>query len=233
MEQNLQMEKEFLNNVSKALRRKETLAKASNRKNDEVGPPAFWKEQEKFKDKSLDLFKTNLEALTGRVAFVKNKEDVQAKLREWISELDAGSIICWDHPQLKEIANTDSLAINIAYWNNQKSEDELRKIAAKADIGLTWAEYGIAYTGTIALFSGPRQGRSVSLLPPTHIAVLRKEQIVPTMSTVVKKLKEIKGVEKMPSSINFITGPSRSADIEMDLSIGVHGPYRVWVIVMD
>jgi len=97
-------------------------------------------------------------------------------------------------------------------------------------VGLTWADYGVAYTGTLALYAQPHQGRTVSLLPDTHIAILNSSQIVPTMSTVIDK---IKSLEAMPSTINFISGPSRSADIEMDLSIGVHGPYRIRVIVVD
>ncbi|MFZ5944922.1 MAG: LutC/YkgG family protein [Bacillota bacterium] len=227
------IEKNFIDHIANALGRKETLSKTPNRMKDEVGPPVFWSEQEKLHGKGLELFKSNLEALTGRAEVVKTKEEVWSKLREWLDELKASAIICWDHKELLELTQVEKMGVAVKLWNTDSSSSDLIEFAAEADVGLTWADYAIAYTGSIVVFSGPKQGRTVSLLPPTHIAVLRKEMIVPTMGTVIRKIKELSGTEQMPSSINFITGPSRSADIEMDLSIGVHGPYRVWVIVLD
>ncbi|MFZ7101989.1 MAG: LutC/YkgG family protein [Peptococcaceae bacterium] len=233
MEHNQVMERKFFADIAASLGRREPLTQAPDRKLEEVGPPVFWREQDKLKDKSLELFKVNLEALTGRVEIVKNKTDAQQRLREWVAELKAGSLIAWDHPELKELVNPQEPGLNIKFWNKESSRQDLIKFAAQADIGLTWADYAIAYTGSLVVFSGENQGRSVSLLPPTHIAVLKRAQIVPTMSTVLKKVKEKYDSGLIPASFNMITGPSRSADIEMDLSIGVHGPYRVWVIVMD
>lgn len=221
-------EQEFIINVAQALGRNKPLTKAPQRKG--LGPPAFWLEKNKYQDEKVELFKNNLEALTGRFVLVKNAEGVQNQLKEWLMELDAKEIICWDHPELKKAAQPEKLGVTVHYWNKNLSREQLKKIANTAKVGLTWADYGVAYTGTVALFAQPHQGRSVSLLPDTHIAVLKSSQIVPTMSSVIQK---IQSLNEMPSCINFITGPSRSADIEMDLSIGVHGPYRIWVIVID
>jgi L-lactate dehydrogenase complex protein LldG len=206
-------EQEFIINVAQALGRNKPLTKAPQRKG--LGPPAFWLEKNKYQDEKVELFKNNLEALTGRFVLVKNAEGVQNQLKEWLMELDAKEIICWDHPELKKAAQPEKLGVTVHYWNKNLSREQLKKIAN---------------TGTVALFAQPHQGRSVSLLPDTHIAVLKSSQIVPTMSSVIQK---IQSLNEMPSCINFITGPSRSADIEMDLSIGVHGPYRIWVIVID
>ena len=62
---------------------------------------------------------------------------------------------------------------------------------------------------------------------------MRAGNIVPTMSTVMRHLIDRRGQGSLPSAVDFITGPSRTSDIEMDLSIGVHGPFRVWAIVID
>jgi L-lactate dehydrogenase complex protein LldG len=66
-----------------------------------------------------------------------------------------------------------------------------------------------------------------------HIAIFKKENLVPTMSTVMTDIMERRGTNNIPAAVDFITGPSRTSDIEMDLSIGVHGPVKVWTIVLD
>jgi len=102
--------------------------------------------------------------------------------------------------------------------------------------GITGADFAIAETGTLVLGSsrpgvagGPGRGRTVALLPPIHIAVVRKEQFVYTPAHVFQRLRQL-GV--MPSQVIFASGPSRSADIENDLSIGVHGPCQAHVIII-
>ncbi|MGI6227026.1 MAG: LutC/YkgG family protein [Peptococcales bacterium] len=224
-------EQEFLTTIAQALGRDKPLTKAPERK--DLGPPAFWREQNKYEDKKIEIFKNNLEALTGRFVLLKTAQEVQEQLKNWLMELNADEILCWDHPELKKIAQPENLDAKIHYWHKDASREELIKIGNKAKVGLTWADFGVAYTGTLALYALPNQGRSVSLLPEVHIAILNRSQIVPTMSTVCQEIKKRHGTNTMPSCINFITGPSRSADIEMDLSIGVHGPYKVWVIIVD
>lgn len=219
----------FLTHVAKCLGRSKPLTEAPTRT--EVGPPTFWKEQKHYYDKTLELFKNNLEALTGRVVVAESAHQVQTQIQEWLHELGAKSIMCWDHERLTEIANPEALGVKVHYWNDEKDRDTLKDIVSKVDVGLTWADYAIGYTGTLALLPGPKQGRSVSVLPPTHIAVFTRSQLVPTMSYVVRDLLAKK--DNFPSAINFITGPSRTSDIEMDLSIGVHGPFRIWVIILD
>lgn len=235
MKENSLVEKskdEFLRNVANCLGRTEPLK--TQPKRNEIGPPTFWKEQEYEDKKTLELFIANIEALSGRVHIAKDKKDAQNKLYDWVNELGAKLIICWDHPELASIVDADILGVHIQTWNNNKDTNTLIEIASKADIGITWADYGIGYTGTMALFSGPKQGRSVSLLPPNHIAIFKRSNLVPTMSKVIEKFNdEDTGIKKLPSSISFITGPSRTSDIEMDLSIGVHGPYKTWVIIIE
>ncbi|MDF2569706.1 MAG: lutC 1 [Sporomusa sp.] len=221
----------FLQTVAKALGRDKVLTKSPNR--DEVGPPTFWREQ-KFENKQpLELFKANLEALTGKVALVRDGIEATNQIKLWLKVLNAKSAILWDHPQIHKYIDPSLLGVKTIFWNNEKSRRDLIDIAEQADVGITWVDYAIGYTGTVALFNGPTTGRSVSLLPPTHIAVMKESDIVPTMSTVMRQLVERRGQGNLPSSVDFITGPSRTSDIEMDLSIGVHGPFRIWTVVIE
>lgn len=224
-------EQAFLHNVAKALGRDKPLTEAPKR--DEVGPPSFWKEQKFEANQPLEMFKNNLETLSGRVYIAQDAHEVSHQINLWLKELDAKKIIMWDHPKLKETVHFEDSGLEVSYWSPARDRDTLVRSAEQADVGITWADYAIGYTGTLALFASPTQGRSVSLLPPTHIAVFERSNLVPTMSTVVRDLIERKGPNELPSAVNFITGPSRTSDIEMDLSIGVHGPYRVWTIVID
>jgi len=96
------------------------------------------------------------------------------------------------------------------------------------DVGISTAQAGIAETGTLVLDSTYERHRLVSLVPPVHIAIINASSIVETLSDALTLLQ--KGKEISPA-ITFITGPSRTADIELTLAIGVHGPQELFVIV--
>lgn len=96
------------------------------------------------------------------------------------------------------------------------------------DVGISSAQAAIAETGTLVLDSACERHRLVSLVPPVHIAIINASTIVETLSdalTLIQKDKEIS------PAVTFITGPSRTADIELTLTIGVHGPQELYVIV--
>lgn len=224
-------EQGFLSHIANVLGREKPLTTAPKR--DEVGPPVFWKEQKFDINQPLEFFKTNLENLTGKVYIAKDAEDASQQIRVWLEELQAKKVIMWDHEELKNVVNLENTNIKLDYWSPDRSQNELITAAEQADVGITWVDYAIGYTGTLALFSSPTQGRSVSLLPTNHIAVFRKDNLVPTMSTVMKILMERRSTQEVPAAIDFITGPSRTSDIEMDLSIGVHGPVKVWAIIIE
>jgi L-lactate dehydrogenase complex protein LldG len=97
-------------------------------------------------------------------------------------------------------------------------------------VGITGVFCALAENGTLMLLSGENNHATTSLLPETHIAVVPASRIVRTMEDGWDLLRSEHG--DMPRQVNFISGPSRTADIEMTLVLGAHGPFRVHVIVV-
>jgi L-lactate dehydrogenase complex protein LldG len=102
---------------------------------------------------------------------------------------------------------------------------------ARADdlVGVTGAFCAISETGTLMLLSGKDTPAAVSLLPETHIAIVDVHRIVPGMEEAWDLMKAERS--SPPRAVNFVSGPSRTADIEQTIVIGAHGPYRVHVVL--
>lgn len=98
------------------------------------------------------------------------------------------------------------------------------------DVGITRAQAAIAETGTLVLDSSVERNRLVSLVPPVHIAILEASRIYATLAETLAMLQS--GDEVSPA-ITFITGPSRTADIELTLTVGVHGPQQLYVFIIE
>ena len=96
------------------------------------------------------------------------------------------------------------------------------------DVGISNAQAGIAETGTLVLDSAYERHRLVSLVPPVHIAIVNASSIVETLAEALALLRKDREISP---AVTFITGPSRTADIELTLAIGVHGPQQLYVIV--
>jgi L-lactate dehydrogenase complex protein LldG len=105
---------------------------------------------------------------------------------------------------------------------------------AGADVGLTGADLAVAETGSLVLASGVGKARGVSLLPACHVALLGPDQLVGTLEDagVVLEAWQATGAAA-GANIVFVTGPSRTADIELTLTRGVHGPREVHVVCVD
>jgi L-lactate dehydrogenase complex protein LldG len=112
---------------------------------------------------------------------------------------------------------------------------ELRERLARADLGLSGVDYVIAETGTLVLMARAGQMRGVSLLPPVHVAVARTSQVIATLADYLL-LAQAAGVDPqqyLTSCVSFVTGPSRTGDIELKLTVGVHGPGELHLLVLD
>jgi L-lactate dehydrogenase complex protein LldG len=115
----------------------------------------------------------------------------------------------------------------VPFQDPERAED-LGAIA-ELSVGLTGAHAAIAESGSLVLASGPGRGRLASLLTPLHIAILRRDRIVRTLEDFFAQRPD---VPTLGSNCVIITGPSRTADIEMTLSRGVHGPREIHVIIV-
>ncbi|MBL8755761.1 MAG: LUD domain-containing protein, partial [Planctomycetes bacterium] len=101
-----------------------------------------------------------------------------------------------------------------------------------ADAGVTFAQHGIAETGTLVLTSAHEQNRLASLLPALHVAVLPGSRLCGTLADAFAALQGVDG-SPIARTITFVTGPSRTADIELTLVVGVHGPKTLHVVLVD
>lgn len=121
---------------------------------------------------------------------------------------------------------------NLASYDWRAAGLDIQARAARGDdmVGITGAFLGIAETGTLMLLSGSQTPATVSLLPETHIAVIENQRIVATMEDAWDRLRLEQ--RELPRAVNFISGPSRTADIEQTVTLGAHGPYRVLIILV-
>jgi L-lactate utilization protein LutC len=99
-------------------------------------------------------------------------------------------------------------------------------------VGVTSAQWAIAETGTLVLDSDAERHRLASLVPPVHIALVPADRVRPTIGSVLRELAG-RGPDRLARCVTFITGPSRTSDIELTLAIGVHGPGELHVLVIE
>ena len=118
-------------------------------------------------------------------------------------------------------------------WASHKALS-LRQGRAEASdqVAVTGAFAGIAETGTLVTASGPDHPVTLNLLPDTHIVVLRESDIVGGYEDVWVRLRVRYGKGGMPRTVNTITGPSRTGDIEQTIELGAHGPRRMHILVV-
>ncbi len=126
-----------------------------------------------------------------------------------------------------------------AIYDGPDSREGVRRRLADSSMGITGADYAIAETGSVIVL--PRQGlsRLVSVVPPVHVAIVRPQDIIGTLDDLfaLRRLESYRngerGASDMGSYLNFITGPSRTADIEQTIVVGVHGPGEVHMVLLD
>ena len=118
-------------------------------------------------------------------------------------------------------------------WASQKMLSIRRGRGEGSDqVSVTGAFAGIAETGTVVMASGPDHPVSLNLLPDTHVVVLREADVVAGYEDVWGRLRERYGKNLMPRTVNTITGPSRTGDIEQAMELGAHGPRRMHILVV-
>jgi L-lactate dehydrogenase complex protein LldG len=148
-------------------------------------------------------------------------ESTPADVRTRVTTLAAGlRVLSWDREHLPY--DVGALTTDAIRGGASREEQAL------ADVGITGCDRAIAETGSLALITRPGRSRAVSLLPPFHIAVLSRLHFCYTMAEFFEDCRHELAAA---SSCTFITGPSRTADIELTLTLGIHGPGRVAVVI--
>lgn len=185
-------------------------------------------------DDLVNEFDRQLTAVGGHFYFVKDTAETHLQLREIIHHLRQKGItlhqaVISSHPILNELA-LDNLLHHLELNTATLPSASFR--VQDADVGLTGVEYAIASSGTIVMAASPQHPRSASLLPPVHIAIVRQNQLLPDLAALSEQLKR-DFPERPSSGLALITGPSRTADIEQTLSIGVHGPGELHILMID
>ena len=118
--------------------------------------------------------------------------------------------------------------------DEQNTQQQLRQQIIGSGLGITGVDYAVAETGSVVVVPGPGLSRLVSLVPPVHIAVVRAQDVVESLDDVflLRRLEYYRNGGDMGSYLNFITGPSRTADIEQTIVVGVHGPKEVHMVLL-
>ena len=160
--------------------------------------------------------------------------DLPTILQYVIKEFGGGRIILPKDHRFMEYGLSETMGDHhVDVWDFTLGRENI-KLAERANIGITFSEITLAESATVILFSDLNKGRTVCMLPKTYISIIPLSSIVPRMTQAAQLIREkVKSGEILPSCINFITGPSNSADIEMDLVVGVHGPVRAAYIIVE
>ncbi|WP_042462381.1 LutC/YkgG family protein [Neobacillus dielmonensis] len=169
-----------------------------------------------------------------------DKDQLSSLLDEVVSGYGGGPIVTWKDkrfadwgldPLMKQ--EWPEKEMDVYEWDYTRGSENIAK-AEQANVGITISEITLAESGTVVLFSDENKGRTVSFLPTTYIALIPKSSIVPRMTQAAQKMRQIhEETGHVASCINFITGPSNSADIELNLVVGVHGPVKATYIVIN
>ena len=237
---NEQNKKAFLHNVSLALGR--------NAIPDYVEPidlsngPQNHMMQNMGSDELLEVFTKECDRLGTKYRFA-NPENLKDVLLEVIKDYGGGKVI---YPEVEEmerygiyeafdVAGKASDDTTFIMWDASKGREYNIDNAQDANIGVTFPLAGIAETATVLQQCSRGSGRSIGLLPLTHIAIIKRDTIYPrmtqTMALLRQKYKE--NNETFPSNLVHISGPSNTADIELVRVVGVHGPINVTYIILE
>ncbi len=191
-----------------------------------------------------ERFAKELEALGGQGHRAADAGEAAALIATLAAGRGAKKIVTWDLAPLGFGSVADALrgrGLEVVNASPPRAQAEdpavrarIRAALVEADLGITGADYAVAETASLLLFSGEGRSRLVSLLPRFHVALIRKEDLVPAMRDMqaILEVEHREGRAVDASCLNFITGPSRSADIEFVLARGVHGPGEVHVILI-
>ncbi|HML24909.1 MAG TPA: lactate utilization protein [Aggregatilinea sp.] len=205
--------------------RDEIMARVAAQRRDAT-PPPVWRSRRHFED-LRDRFEESLRKVKGETIRAGSLDEALAALDSTLADLGAQSVV----------VNGDSLLAGMDWagrWPERtlhvagQSDGDLRAFCASADVGVSSADAALAETGSIIVTSGPGRSRLATLLPPVHVALVPASRLTTDLFTFTAARS---GAQ--PAMMTIISGPSKTADIEQTMAIGMHGPKRFIVILFD
>jgi L-lactate dehydrogenase complex protein LldG len=217
-----------------------------------VPDPTSSKSADDRNDTVINIFQQALEAVSGHCSIVHTHEEAARAIQQIVERKASGPpamLRTLTQPlpkgEEREVVGSDSRPRRVAVSDSSLVKRILGLLKTEAvfleapnqselfdcDMGITTAQWAIAETGTLVLESEHERHRLTSLVPPVHVAIIQASGIRRTMSEILELIKNPEvGLSR---TVTFITGPSRTSDIELTLAIGVHGPGELHVIVID
>lgn len=174
----------------------------------------------------IEHFTAILTRVGGRVDRVADLAAASRRIGELLAHAGVQRLLASDAPELRSVLQ--ALPADVRVLPLDAARDE--SLAAGA--GITCAQWGIAETGTLVLASAAERHRLASLLPALHIVVLPVSRLLGSLGEAFARLRAPDGAP-VSRTITFVTGPSRTADIELTLVVGVHGPKELHVLLVD
>lgn len=244
---------DFLSRVSGALGRESVPARPSSPPPDAVGAPGELADRAarvrelmaRNADSLFDTLAISASAAGWNVARVPDDRAAGDYALEAARNLEARSGVFSLDPSVRAALSADDfaaagidltpIALDRAAADpsdRQRERDRLRSVMATADFGITGADYAIAETGTCVIIPKTGVSRLASLLPPVHIALIRRGQTLPSLDELFTLRRAAFAADSLGSYMNLITGPSRTADIEYKIVTGVHGPGEVHMVLI-
>ena len=247
-------EHEFITNIQKALGRPSGSVLPDQSVLTQAPPPdlehrlsLYCSRNRQDQTKLLDLFMEQAALVNMKVIPVETGFLAGSAVRELIlkTEPEWGiekSVIAWQDPLIEQLGLKEQLASdNVALFITQSSpapgleeREEKRRHLLESYIGITTADFCVAESATLVMRSGPGRPRAVSLVPSVHVAVIKMDQIIQSLSELYFRLKfDPKEKEQgLTNCMTFISGPSKTADIELVMVHGAHGPRQMIVYVI-
>lgn len=192
----------------------------------DVEAPEPWRSRRQFDDLA-GQFDQALTAARGEVRRAKDFAEALEQLDQILRQIEAESALADAHLLLDEV-DFPSRWPEVQWHIVGRTEGDLRGFAASADVGISGADAALAETGSVVVSSGPGRSRLTSLLPPVHVALVPTSRLTADIFTWTAARQG-----ELPSSLTLISGPSKTADIEQTMAIGVHGPKRFIAILYE
>ncbi|CAG0942880.1 hypothetical protein ANRL1_01117 [Anaerolineae bacterium] len=200
----------------------DTVRRALSRRDDQPRPAILVPRAMLARDAEIDKLIEEINMLSGSARRIGENE-FDAALRQLVEVEQIKKATLWATPQIAEWRIAERLrALGVEIIPHDADKHTL----AQADLGITEADFALADTGTLGLLASPEKPRATSLLPRAHLAIVRP-------AALRADLHQVFAEAKSRGYLVFITGPSRTADIELTLTLGVHGPKSLFVWIVE